>query len=112
MAPAYIKRLVAEISLPPSATPPRQYNRPDRDNLRFRLSLARPRRLQHPDPARYDKSYDIALGHLTILEGDPGMGKSWLTCALAASVSMGGGLPGLDSFAPGSVLISRPFRCF
>lgn len=47
----------------------------------------------------------IARGKLTILEGDPGLGKSWLTCALACAVSRGRGLPGADSFPPGNVLM-------
>jgi hypothetical protein len=46
----------------------------------------------------------IALGKLTILEGDPGLGKSWLTCALAAGVSRGF-LPGVENFEPGRVLM-------
>jgi hypothetical protein len=47
----------------------------------------------------------IARGKLTILEGDPGLGKSWLTCALAAGVSHGHGLPGVEPFEPGNVLM-------
>ena len=47
----------------------------------------------------------IARGKLTILEGDPGFGKSWLTCALAAGVSHGRGLPGAEPFEPGNVLM-------
>ncbi len=47
----------------------------------------------------------IARGKLTILEGDPGLGKSWLTCALAAGVSHGRGLPGAEPFEPGNVLM-------
>jgi putative DNA primase/helicase len=47
----------------------------------------------------------IALGKLTILEGDPGLGKSWLTCALAAAVSCGRGLPGAGPFEPSNVLM-------
>ncbi len=47
----------------------------------------------------------IACGKLTILEGDPGLGKSWLTCALAAGVSHGRGLPGAEPFEPGNVLM-------
>jgi hypothetical protein len=47
----------------------------------------------------------IARGKLTILEGDPGLGKSWLTCALAAGISRGRGLPGTEPFEPGSVLM-------
>lgn len=47
----------------------------------------------------------IALSKLTILEGDPGLGKSWLMCAIAASVSLGRGLPGAESFEQGDVLM-------
>jgi hypothetical protein len=47
----------------------------------------------------------IAFGKFTILEGDPGLGKSWLTCALASAVSRGRGLPGADPFKPGNVLM-------
>jgi putative DNA primase/helicase len=47
----------------------------------------------------------IALGKLTILEGDPGLGKSWLTCALASAVSRGKGLPGVEPFKPSGVLM-------
>lgn len=47
----------------------------------------------------------IALGKLTLLEGDPGLGKSWLTCALASAVTRGRGLPGAEPFEPGNVLM-------
>jgi AAA domain len=47
----------------------------------------------------------IARGKLTILEGDPGLGKSWLTCALASAVSRGRGLPGCEPFEAGNVLM-------
>ncbi|QBS37114.1 AAA family ATPase [Thermaerobacter sp. FW80] len=38
----------------------------------------------------------VPLGKLTILEGDPGVGKTWLALRLAAAVSRGEPLPGLD----------------
>jgi 5S rRNA maturation endonuclease (ribonuclease M5) len=47
----------------------------------------------------------IALGKLTLLEGDPGLGKSWLTCALACAVSHGKGLPNAAPFEAGNVLM-------
>lgn len=47
----------------------------------------------------------IAYGKLTILEGDPGLGKSWLTCAVAAAISCGRGLPGTEPFEPSNVLM-------
>jgi len=47
----------------------------------------------------------IAIGKLTILEGDPGLGKSWLTCAIACAVSRGRGLPSTEPFTAGNVLM-------
>ncbi len=47
----------------------------------------------------------IALGKLTLLEGDPGIGKSWITATLACAVSRGRGLPGIGAFEPGNVLM-------
>ncbi|HEX8492999.1 MAG TPA: AAA family ATPase [Pyrinomonadaceae bacterium] len=47
----------------------------------------------------------IAIGKLTILEGDPGLGKSWLTCAIACAVTRGCGLPGAEPFKAGNVLM-------
>lgn len=42
----------------------------------------------------------IPAGKLTLLEGDPGQGKSWITCALAADLSAGRPLPGQTSPLP------------
>lgn len=47
----------------------------------------------------------IAKGKLTLLEGDPGEGKSWITLAIAAAVSLGQGLPGQVSIERGSVIL-------
>ena len=47
----------------------------------------------------------IPLGKLTLLEGDGGLGKSWLTCALATAVSCGRGLPNAAPSAPANVLM-------
>lgn len=47
----------------------------------------------------------IARGKFTIIEGDPGLGKSWLTCALACAVSHGRGFPEAEPFEPGNVLM-------
>ena len=38
----------------------------------------------------------IPIGKVTLLEGDPGLGKSWLTFALAIAVARGRGLPGQE----------------
>ena len=48
----------------------------------------------------------IPFGKLTSVEGDPGVGKSWLTMALAAQLSRGAKLPGASrTAAPETVLI-------
>ncbi len=48
----------------------------------------------------------IPFGKLTLLEGDPGVGKSWLSLAIATAVSLGHGLPGQTDLAYGAVLIA------
>lgn len=47
----------------------------------------------------------LPLGKITILEGDPGVGKSWLTLAVAAAISRGAPLPGQEDCPPASVLV-------
>ena len=48
----------------------------------------------------------IPRGKLTLLEGDPGQGKSWITLAISTALSLGDGLPGQDiKTRPGRVLI-------
>lgn len=47
----------------------------------------------------------IARGKITLLEGDPGVGKSWVLLAIAIAVSLGRGLFGVDDFEPGRVLL-------
>lgn len=41
----------------------------------------------------------LAAGKLSLLIGDPGLGKSTLTCEIAARLSLGQALPGADSIA-------------
>jgi hypothetical protein len=49
----------------------------------------------------------IALGKITLFDGDPGVGKSWATCAIAAAVSRGDGLLNvLDSEARTVLMLS------
>jgi len=47
----------------------------------------------------------IPRGKLTLLEGDPGVGKSWVSLAIATAVSIGRGLPGLEATEPASVVM-------
>ncbi|HEY6322364.1 MAG TPA: AAA family ATPase, partial [Thermoanaerobaculia bacterium] len=46
----------------------------------------------------------LPLGKLTLLDGDPGQGKSWLTAAIATAGSLGWGLPGTPPFDPFTTL--------
>ena len=48
----------------------------------------------------------IPLGKLTMLEGDPGVGKSWILLAIATAVSLGRGLPKVDTVPQGIVLMA------
>ena len=47
----------------------------------------------------------IPLGKLTLFDGDPGVGKSWASCALVAAVTRGTGLPGVMDTEPRNVLM-------
>ena len=48
----------------------------------------------------------IPRGNLTLLEGDPGQGKSWIALGIAAALSVGYGLPGQDKTTlPNRVLV-------
>src|SRR5215213_1284336 len=47
----------------------------------------------------------IPKGKLTLIEGDPGVGKSWLTCAFAAATAAGAGPDGWMQGSPGNVLM-------
>jgi DNA repair protein RadA/Sms len=47
----------------------------------------------------------IPLGKLTLIEGDPGVGKSWLACALASATAAGRGPNGWAHCEPGESLL-------
>jgi DNA replication protein DnaC len=46
----------------------------------------------------------LPIGKRTLLEGDPGQGKSWLTAVIAAAGSRGRGLPGTAAATPFRIL--------
>jgi len=48
----------------------------------------------------------IPMGKLTLLEGDPGIGKSWITLAIATAISLGSGLPNAEPIKPQMVLLA------
>lgn len=58
-----------------------------------------------PQPVSFLWRPYLALGKLTLLEGDPGQGKSWIAAALATAGSRGHGLPGSTPFPPFRTLI-------
>jgi hypothetical protein len=47
----------------------------------------------------------LPLGKLTLLQGDPGQGKSYIVAAFATALSLGKGLPGEGEFEPARSLI-------
>jgi hypothetical protein len=47
----------------------------------------------------------LAVGKITILDGDPGLGKSTLLCEFAARISRGEPLPGGEAAAPRPVVL-------
>jgi len=48
----------------------------------------------------------IPTGKVTLLEGDPGVGKSWIGLAIATAVSLGKGLPGQAVNNPADVVLA------
>jgi hypothetical protein len=48
----------------------------------------------------------IPKGKLTLEEGDPGIGKSWVSLAIATGVTLGKGLPGQEISESGNVLLA------
>jgi hypothetical protein len=67
---------------------------------------AESRRISEVEPEEVRFLWDpyVPLRKVTLLEGDPGQGKSWIAAALAASGSLGTGLPGAGPFEPFSTL--------
>lgn len=47
----------------------------------------------------------IPIGKLSMIEGDPGLGKSWITLAIASHVALGKGLPNVEPSDPRNVLL-------
>jgi hypothetical protein len=100
-------------SLPDEPTPgPSGVDREDLDcgpGERPRLPPAKLTRLSDVTPEEVQWLWPgrIPLSKLTLIAGDPGLGKSYLTLALAANVSRGGGWPDSPEAPnpPGSVIL-------
>lgn len=59
-----------------------------------------------PEPVEWLWEPYIPKGKLTSIEGDPGVGKSWLTMALTAQISRGDKLPGVKhAVGPAPILL-------
>ena len=58
-----------------------------------------------PEPVPWLSPGRIARGKITLLDGDPGTGKSTLLCDLAARLSVGAPLPGGEATPPATVVI-------
>ena len=71
---------------------------PDEFNPGYRLHRAADIR---PEAVRWLWTGRVPAGTLTVLDGDPGKGKSTLTATLAAAVSTGRALAGRSSAPPG-----------
>jgi hypothetical protein len=80
------------------AAPPGK-SAPEPPELGVLLSTVRPERVAWLWPGR------IPLGKLTILDGDPGLGKSVMTMDIAARLSAGLGMPDGAPCAPGGVVV-------
>lgn len=74
---------------------------PLREAVTLQASQVAPEKIEWLWPGR------LALGKITLLEGDPGLGKSTLTLEMAARLSMGKPLPGGLILKPtGTLLLS------
>jgi len=58
-----------------------------------------------PEPVAWLWRPYVPLGKLTIVQGDPQVGKSWLSLALATAVTTGTPLPGGERREPANVVI-------
>lgn len=83
---------VAKISAPPKAV------EPDGGSW-ITLSDVAPERVSWLQPSR------LALGKLTLWDGDPGLGKGFALISLFAAVSTGSELPGRGEFGPADVIL-------
>ncbi len=87
--------------------PRQQPNRHDENDRTWRDPLGHVVRLGEVDaePVQWLSPGRLAAGKITVLDGDPGLGKSTLLCAFAARITRGQALPGGKPGAPRDVVI-------
>ncbi len=79
--------------------PPAQKDEPSGNYACSQMSAVEPKKVDW-----LWKPY-LPVGKVTLLDGWPGIGKSYITCQLAAIVSRGGGFPNSTPFEAGNVLM-------
>lgn len=79
--------------------PPAQKDEPSGNYACSQMSTVEPKKVDW-----LWKPY-LPIGKVTLLDGWPGIGKSYITCQLSAIVSRGGGFPNSTPFEPGNVLM-------
>jgi hypothetical protein len=97
-----VLRLPAAITSAPGAdgpVPSEGQTKEVRDRSMVRLSDVT------PEPLRWLWPGYVPAGKLTVLDGDPGLGKSTLLCEVAARISRGDPLPGGELRSSGNVLL-------
>jgi hypothetical protein len=77
------------------------HDRPWRDPLGYAVRLGR----VDAEPVHWLSPGRLAAGKITVLDGDPGLGKSTLSCEWAARITRGQALPGGKPGAPRDVII-------
>ena len=93
--------LETRIAAAPAAEPVEPDKRGNNDAVTVRVADVQ------PEPVRWLWPDRIALGKLTLLAGDPGLGKSFCTLDIAARLTTGCGWPDapVSTFEPGGVVL-------
>ncbi len=80
----------------------------DRGNQKAKEPLSHLVNMDDIEPETVDWLWQpyIPKGKVTLLEGDPGVGKSWVGMAIATAVSLGKGLPKQEPGEPGNTLLA------
>jgi hypothetical protein len=78
---------------------------PINDNVLIKRPYTQPVFSINPERVKFQWGSRMAEGKISLLDGDPGLGKSTLTLEIAARVTRGESLPGGEPLEPRGVLI-------